>query len=113
MNQVKSIMESPKLDHPIFSFPVAGENEVAKVYPKYEDGRAHINKQQYFDRVPQPVWQFTIGSYQVCDKWLKDRRGRQLSYDDLEHYQRIVVALRETGRLMEEVDAAIGKWPVG
>ena len=106
-------MESPKLDRSITSFPVAGENEVAKGHPKFKDGRVYINKQQYFDGVPEDVWQFTIGGYQVCAKWLKDRRACQLSYDDLAHYQRIIVALQETGRLMEEIDGVIGKWPVG
>jgi len=65
--------------------------------------------------VPPEVWDFHIGGYQVCQKWLKDRRGRQLSYEDLTHYQRVVVALKETIRLMAEVDAAIdahGGWPI-
>lgn len=107
------LMESSALDNFITSFPVAGGNEVARGYPKYADRRVYINKQQYFDRVPEDIWQFTIGGYQVCDKWLKDRRERTLSYDDLAHYQRIVVALRETGRIMDEIDAVICKWPVG
>jgi len=48
----------------------------------------------------------------ACDKWLKDRRGRQLSYDDLTHYQRMIIALKETIRLMKEVDSAVGEWPL-
>ncbi len=107
------LMESKRLDHPITSFPVPGDNEVAKGHPKFDAGRVYINKLQYFAGVPESVWQFTIGGYQVCDKWLKDRRERTLSYDDLAHYQRITVALQETGRIMEEIDAAIAKWPVG
>ena len=59
------------------------------------------------------MWEFYIGGYQVCDKWLKDRRGRQLSYDDLTHYQQTIVALHETIRLMNEIDAAIPEWPIG
>jgi hypothetical protein len=62
--------------------------------------------------VPPEVWNFHVGGYQVCEKWLKDRRGRTLSYDDLEHYRKVVTALRETIRLMAEIDAAIPKWPI-
>ncbi len=58
------------------------------------------------------VWEFEIGGYQVLHKWLKDRRGRELSYDEREHYQRMVVALAETIRLMDEIDAAIPAWPL-
>jgi hypothetical protein len=67
---------------------------------------------QYFEGVPPEVWDFHIGGYQVCEKWLKDRRGRTLSFDDLTHYQKIIAALKETLRLMAEIDAAIPKWPI-
>ena len=63
----------------------------------------------------QEVWNFHIGGYQVCQKWLKDRKGRMLSYEDMEHYQRIVAALSETIQLMEEIDEVIeehGGWPI-
>ena len=53
-----------------------------------------------------------IGGYQVCQKWLKDRKGRTLTYDDLAHYQKVIVALKETIRLMSEIDKAIPKWPI-
>ena len=62
--------------------------------------------------MPEAVWEFQIGGYQVLHKWLKDRRGRLLTFDDLLHYQKIVVALQETMRLMDEIDAAIPEWPV-
>ena len=67
---------------------------------------------QYFDGVPPEVWEFHVGGYQVCDKWLKDRRGRTLSYDDIEHFRRIVAALQATIRLMDEIDNAIPSWPL-
>ncbi|MFO7674775.1 MAG: type ISP restriction/modification enzyme, partial [bacterium] len=76
-------------------------------------GRVYINAEQCFDGVKQEWWQFHIGGYQVLQKWLKDRKGRRLSHDDLIHYQRIVVAIRETIRLMAEIDKAIPGWPVG
>jgi hypothetical protein len=61
------------------------------------------------------VWNFHVGGYQVCQKWLKDRKGRALSYDDLTHYRRVVGALGETIRLMARVDETInahGGWPL-
>src|SRR5207247_741653 len=70
-------------------------------------GRVWINKEQYFDGVAPEVWNFHVGGYQVCEKWLKDRKGRTLTYDDLLHYQRTCAALKETIRLMVEVDTAI------
>ena len=77
-------------------------------------GRVWINKTQYFEGVPKQVWEFHIGGYQVCEKWLKDRKkaGRKLSADDIDHYQKIVVALNETIRLMREIDDLIPGWPL-
>jgi len=123
------LLESPLLGQPITRYPVRGDDRVEKGYPKYfapgevgpgskdgavlETGRVYINKLQYFEGVPPEVWEFQVGGYKVCDKWLKDRRERQLSsFDDLTHYPKIIVALKETIRLMEEVDSAIGEWPL-
>lgn len=101
------------------NYPIAGKHEVEKpVYvepTKGKDahgGRVFINKTQYFENVPQEIWEFRIGGYQVCHKWLKDRRGRELSYDDINHYRNIIVVLSETMRLMDDVDKAIPKWPI-
>jgi len=88
--------------------------------PRLKEGHVYINKGdpqsgatgQYFEGVPPEVWNFHIGGYQVCEKWLKDRRGRTLTYDDLEHYRKVVTALSETIRLMAEIDAAVLKWPI-
>ena len=74
-----------------------------------------INGTQYFEGIPKEVCNFHIGGYQVCQKWLKDRKGRRLTEEEIEHYQRIVVALNETIRIMEEIDEVIeehGGWPV-
>ena len=120
------LMESPKLASKITSFPQRGDNVVAPRHPRYLPpgesepgsgealgaGRVYINADQYFDGVPEEVWEFQIGGYQVLDKWLKDRKGRELSHDDLEHYQKIVVVLQETMRLMEAIDEAIPSWPI-
>jgi predicted helicase len=70
-------------------------------------GKVYINRTTYFDGVPEPVWNFHIGGYQVCHKWLKDRKDRTLSTEDIAHYGKIVVALGETIRLMAEIDEVI------
>jgi len=75
-------------------------------------GRVYVNDEQYFENIPPEVWQFQIGGYQVCEKWLKDRKGRTLGYDDIEHYRKITEAIRQTIRLMREIDAAIPEWPI-
>lgn len=80
-----------------------------------EQSRVWINKTQYFEGVPSEVWDFHVGGYQVCHKWLKDRKGRRLEFNDIMHYQRIVAALAETITLMREIDEAIeehGGWPI-
>ena len=101
------------------AYPVDGDHEVEKVrYTEPKDktpGRVWINKTQYFDKVPQDVWEFHIGGYQVCQKWLKDRKGRNLDNKDIKHYQYIVAALYETIDLMSKIDKTIekyGGWPI-
>lgn len=96
------LLESPVVDKFITQYPVIGDNVVIKV--KYENGHVYINDNQYFANVPQTAWEFYIGGYQPAQKWLKDRKGRVLNYEDILHYQKIIVALTETGRIMEEID---------
>ena len=74
----------------------------------------YINKDQYFEVVTPEVWNFHIGGYQVCEKWLKDRKGRTLTWDEWTDYQKIVVALKETTRLISELDETLEEhdgWP--
>lgn len=96
------LMESSLLDTLITRYPINGSNEVEKVTRK--DNRVYINKTQYFEGVSDLAWNFYIGGYQPLQKWLKDRKGRMLSDEDIIHYQKIVVALTETDRLMKEID---------
>lgn len=113
----------------ITSFEVAGSNKVDKVRwaapsPQVSPasvsegdirGRIYINAEQYFGDVPQAVWDMHIGGYRVAEKWLKDRKGRPLSYDDLSHYQAVVAALARTAQLQADIDAVIdraGGWPL-
>jgi predicted helicase len=96
------LLESPVVEKYITTYPQNGTNEVEKV--RYENGQVWINSQQYFANVPPIAWEFYIGGYQPAQKWLKDRKGRILSYEDILHYQKIIVALSETDRLMKEID---------
>ncbi|HPH99687.1 MAG TPA: N-6 DNA methylase [Chitinophagaceae bacterium] len=96
------LLESPTADQYITQYPIDGSNIVTK--PKYQDGKVFINDIQYFDNVPQIAWNFYIGGYQPAQKWLKDRKDRKLEFEDILHYQKIIVALTETDRLMKEID---------
>ena len=109
------LLESPKLDKFITEFNVKGSDEVEKVQYTDNDQRVWINPKQFFAGVPKAVWEFHVGGYQVCEKWLKDRKDRKLTYEDIQQYQKAVVALSETIRLMKEIDATIeeqGGWPL-
>jgi len=106
------LMEAPKLENLVTEFPVKGDNIVEKVSYETDNSRVWINAQQYFEKVPKQTWEFEVGGYQVCEKWLKDRKGRKLSYDDVQHWQKIVVAINETTRLTKEIDKLIPDWPL-
>ena len=112
------LMEAAGSEQPAFS--ARGTNLVEKI--RYaapttaeEPGRVYINATQHFEGVAPETWAFTIGGYQPAQKWLKDRKGRTLSFDEIEHYQRICAALAETPTLMAGIDEAIeahGGWPL-
>ncbi|MBI2109200.1 MAG: N-6 DNA methylase [Parcubacteria group bacterium] len=96
------VLESPKVSQFITTYPISGSNTVEKV--TYKDGKAFINTEQYFGDVPEIAWNFFIGGYQPVQKWLKDRKGRTLTNEDIEHYQKIIVALVETDKIMKKID---------
>ena len=107
------LLESPKVEEYITQYPVDGDNvvsrKITKSSPGYvanndSHGKVYINETQYFDKVPLVAWEFYIGGYQPAQKWLKDRKERTLEFDDILHYQKIIVALSETDRLMKEID---------
>lgn len=83
------------------TFPEVGSQQVD--FQKWKDGQVWINDKQYFGNVPESVWEFYIGGYQPAQKWLKDRKGRILSFDEIKHYLHIIHALEETERLMKEI----------
>ena len=105
------LLESPKLKEYIIRYPEGGSNKVTRKITKKdwelineETGRIWVNDEQYFDNIPLVAWEFYIGGYQPAKKWLKDRKQRELSFADILHYQKIIVALTETNKLMTEID---------
>jgi type I restriction-modification system DNA methylase subunit len=121
------LMEPAAIGDTPYRYEGEGDDVVASGFPKFEaarrasdpsprspdgespspargEGRVYINKDQYFDGVPRVAWEFHIGGYQPAQKWLKDRRGRALSWDDIGHYQRIVKILVETDRIMRAIE---------
>ena len=107
------LMESPKTEKYITTYPKDGSNEVTTKIgkkdwelfdTKNQLGRIWINDTQYFNGIPLTAWEFYIGGYQPAQKWLKDRKGRTLGYEDILHYQKIIVALMETSLVMKKID---------
>ncbi len=115
-SQIREIhlLESATVEDYITEFNIDGDCVVGK--PRFEIspirvlnpdrvvGKVYINETQYFENVPEVAWNFYIGGYQPAQKWLKDRKERKLEFDDIAHYQKIIVALTETDRLMKEID---------
>jgi len=108
------LMKSKKLNKLITKMGGDGDNAVTEVTYKPTEQRVYINKTRYFEGITPDVWQFKIGGYQVLDKWLKDRKKakRTLSFDDVLHYQKVVVALKETMQTMQAIDELIPSFPI-
>ncbi|MCW4452169.1 N-6 DNA methylase [Kaistella sp. BT6-1-3] len=99
------LLESEKVNDFISTYPEDGYNVITK--PVYKNGKVYINESQYFANVPEIAWNFYIGGYQPAQKWLKDRKDRELSYEDIFHYNKMIVALTETDKLMKEIDRVL------
>jgi Type ISP C-terminal specificity domain len=95
------LVEDESLDSSYIGYPIAGNNIVEKV--NYTENKVYINSLQYFDGVSPISWEFYIGGYQPAQKWLKDRKGLTLSYDDIGYYQKLVASLDKTDELMKEL----------
>jgi len=98
------LMKSTELEKPVAKYPVEGDHTVERIRYDSENGSVYINESQYFSGVSQDVWEYRIGGYQVCYKWLNDRKGRKLSLDDIRHYCRIVTALEKTMEIQKKID---------
>ncbi|MBI4774744.1 MAG: N-6 DNA methylase [Deltaproteobacteria bacterium] len=98
------LMKSPDLDSPIAKFQGSGDDRVDKLHYDEKDNRVYINKSQYFENVPEKLWEYHIGGYQVCSKWLKDRKDRVLSLNDVKQYCKIVTAIEKTIKIQRSID---------
>lgn len=96
------LMTSESINNFDTTFGISGSNEVEKI--RYESEKVYINKEQYFGNVLELAWNFQIGGYKPAQKYIKDRKGRKLSSDEIEHYQKIIKVLIETDLLMKEID---------
>lgn len=96
------LLKSTKFDSPVAKFQGNGNYMLEKV--KFEKGKLYINNDQYFENIAPEVWEFQIGGYQVCDKWLKDRKGRKLNLEEIKHYCKVVTALGKTIEVQKEID---------
>jgi predicted helicase len=96
------LLKARELEKTAQIFSINGNNEVDKL--KYEDEKVWINQTQYFNNIKEEVWQYQVGGYQVCEKWLKDKKGRTLTYQEIQTYSKIVTALSKTIDLQTEID---------
>jgi len=96
------LLKAKELEKTAQIFSIKGNNEIEKL--EYEDGKVWINKTQYFNNIKEEIWQYQIGGYQVCEKWLKDRKGRTLTFEEIQTYSKIVTALSKTIELQTEID---------
>jgi len=98
------LLKSKELDPPVAKFQGKGDNKVEKLRYNEKQKCVYFNKSQYFEGITEEIWQYQIGGYQVCSKWLKDRKGRVLSLGDIKHYCKVVTALKSTIEIQKEID---------
>jgi len=98
------LMKSNDLEVPIAKFQGIGDNAIEKPVYDPKNKRVYINKTQYFDRIEKEVWEYQIGDYQALSRWLKYRKGRKLSLEDIKHYCKVVTALKRTIEIQDEID---------
>ncbi|MGB9848861.1 MAG: type ISP restriction/modification enzyme [Moorellaceae bacterium] len=106
------LLTHPNLNRFVTRLGPPGTWTVDNICYDEQENRVYINAEQYIEGIEPEVWNFCIGGYQPLERWLKDRKGRNLVYRDLQHYQRMVVAIRETNRLMEESNDILPSWPL-
>jgi predicted helicase len=109
----KELVELHLLKHPSLSeteigFPVSCSNTVEKVSYDEENRRTYFNKEQYFEGISKEVWEYQIGGYQVLAKYLKDRKKRELSLEEIGHYMKVAKAIARTIEVQGEVEKVYG-----
>jgi predicted helicase len=98
------LLKSSTLDSPVAKFQGKGDNKIGKPNYNEKEKRIYFNQNQYFEGISHDVWEYQVGGYQVCDKWLKDRKGKRLSLDGIKHYCKIVTALQNTIKIQKAID---------
>ena len=103
------LLESPELDPPTCRFDGEGDTKVARTKAQGfrfdpAEQRMHVNRTQYFSPLSPEVYQYRIGGYQVCEKWLKDRKERRLHTTDIRTYCRMVTAIERTITIQQQLD---------
>ena len=98
------LLKSKELDPPVAKFEGKGDNKVEKLIYNKKERRLYFNQRQYFEGITEEIWQYQIGGYQVCSKWLKDKKGRILSFMDIKHFCRVITALKKTIEIQKEID---------
>jgi mRNA-degrading endonuclease RelE of RelBE toxin-antitoxin system len=92
------------LDLPIAKFQGTGDKRIEKIKYDNKGRRVHINKHQYFEGIQENIWKYRIGGYQVLSKWLKDRKGKVLTLDDVKHFCKITTAIQSTISIQKNID---------
>ncbi|MBI5181105.1 MAG: DNA methyltransferase, partial [Nitrospirae bacterium] len=98
------LLKSPDIANAVSNLQGKGSNRVEKVKYDEKEKKIYINPGQYFEGIEANIWQYQIGGYQVCDKWLKDRKGKVLSLNDIKHYCMIVSSLTKTIKIQKSID---------
>jgi len=98
------LLKSTELDPPATKLQGKGENKVEKLKYDEKEKRVYFSQSQYFEGLTKEVWQYQIGGYQICNKWLKDRKSKALSLGDIKHYCRIVTSLQKTIKIQKAID---------
>ncbi|MBW1701381.1 MAG: DNA methyltransferase, partial [Deltaproteobacteria bacterium] len=98
------LLQSSELNPPIAKSRGKGDNNIEKLKYDEKEKRVYFNQSQYFEGITKDMWEYQIGGYQVCNKWLKDRKGRELSANDIKHYCRIATAIQKTIDIQKKID---------
>lgn len=99
------LLEDPELSQFKTDFSVTGNSIIEKI--EYRGNKVYINESQYFGNLPKEAWEFYIGGYQPAQKWLKDRKGKKLTYEDVIHYQKIIFAQIKTSEIQKQIDQVV------
>jgi len=98
------LLKSKELDSPVARLQGKNDNKIEKVKYDEKENRVYFNNLQYFEGVKKEIWEYQIGGYQVCDKWLKDRKEKSLSLEEIKYYCKIVTSLEKTIKIQEDID---------